>query len=56
MTEKTTGNIRTDKEYPEKITFNCAYCKENRPIEDMRTIRRFFPVLVVCRDCEERIR
>jgi translation initiation factor 2 beta subunit (eIF-2beta)/eIF-5 len=38
------------------ITFRCQSCGQDKPIEEMRTIRRFFPMLVVCRECEKTIR
>jgi len=31
--------------------FKCRLCGKEKPVEDMRTITRFNPVLLVCRDC-----
>ena len=39
-----------------KVSFKCQRCKRNRPIEEMRSVTRFSPVLVVCRDCENELR
>jgi hypothetical protein len=38
---------------PKKITFRCQSCDKYKPLGDMRTITRFFPPVVVCRDCEK---
>lgn len=34
-----------------KVTFKCRLCGKEKPIEDMRTIARFNPLLIVCQDC-----
>ena len=34
-----------------KVTFKCRLCGKYKPIEDMRTIARFNPVLIVCQEC-----
>jgi hypothetical protein len=34
-----------------KVTFKCRLCGKEKPIEDMRTVSRFSPVLIVCNDC-----
>ena len=34
-----------------KFTFKCRLCGKEKPVEDMRTITRFNPVMLVCRDC-----
>ena len=44
------------KQKPVKITFRCRRCEKLRPLEDMRSVTRFIPMLVVCRDCEKEIR
>jgi hypothetical protein len=38
-----------------KITFKCQRCDKYKPIEEMKVIRRFFPILVVCQKCKEEI-
>jgi hypothetical protein len=35
-----------------EITFKCDCCGQYKKIEDMRTVSRFFPLLIVCPDCE----
>jgi hypothetical protein len=39
-----------------EVTFICQCCKRTRPLKDMRTVTRFLPVLVVCRECEKAMR
>jgi hypothetical protein len=57
MPTKKTKEKETKKEKPPKaITFKCQRCNQYKPIEDMRVIRRFFPMPVVCRECEKGIR
>ena len=46
----------TQKEILEKTVFICQHCHQEQPIEDMRLITRFFPMMVVCSDCEQSIR
>lgn len=42
-------------EAPREITFKCQSCGQYKSIEEMKAIKRFFPVLVVCSDCERYI-
>ena len=44
------------KKAPEEITFRCQSCDKYKLLEDMRVITRFFPLLVVCRECEKEMR
>ena len=39
-----------------KVKFTCQCCEKKKPIEDMKRIKRFNPVLIVCRDCEKIMR
>jgi hypothetical protein len=39
-----------------EITFKCRLCEKEKPVEDMRTVIRFVPVLIVCRDCAKTLR
>jgi len=47
---------KTPKKETRAVTFKCRICGENKPIEEMRTISRFFPMLVVCQGCEKTLR
>jgi hypothetical protein len=39
-----------------EITFRCQRCQRLEQLEEMRVITRFFPVMVVCRQCEKEMR
>lgn len=38
------------------ITFRCRRCEALCPLEDMRSVTRFNPVLIVCKKCEKELR
>lgn len=44
------------RQKPREITFRCQSCDKFRPLEEMRVVTRFFPILVVCRDCAKEMR
>lgn len=56
MAENLRENDRAKKQKPLAITFKCQRCNKRKRLEDMRSITRFIPVLVVCRDCEKEMR
>jgi hypothetical protein len=56
MAAKTKGNAGAGKAETMAITFKCRLCEKDKPLEDMRTVTRFVPVLVVCRDCAKKLR
>ncbi len=39
-----------------KITFKCNNCKKTKPIRDMVVVTRYFPAVVICKDCEKGLR
>jgi hypothetical protein len=47
---------QSKKETAAEVTFKCRLCEKEKPISDMKTITRFRPVVVVCRDCEKDVR
>lgn len=47
---------KTKRKEPREITFRCQSCDKYKHLEEMRVITRFFPMLVVCRDCEKELR
>jgi len=55
-TAEKTDKAGENKGKPLKITFKCQGCGQERNLEDMRTITRFFPMMVVCRECEKDLR
>ena len=50
--EKVTAGKPGDKE----VCFKCRVCGKDKPLQDMRTVTRFVPVLVVCQDCARILR
>ncbi len=47
---------KTKRKEPREITFRCQSCDKYKHLEEMRVITRFFPMLIVCRDCEKEMR
>jgi hypothetical protein len=39
-----------------EIRFKCRLCGQEKPLQEMRTVTRFVPVLVVCQDCAKTLR
>jgi predicted SprT family Zn-dependent metalloprotease len=35
------------------VTFKCRLCEKQRPISEMKIIKRFRPVIFVCQECEK---
>jgi len=55
-TKKPETKEQSNSDKTKEITFKCKYCGENKPLDDMRRLTRFFPPVVVCRDCEKKMR
>ena len=56
MAEELKEANKAKKQVPKKIIFRCQSCGKDRHLEDMRVITRFFPMLVVCQECEKEMR
>jgi hypothetical protein len=39
-----------------EVHFKCRLCEKEKPLQEMRTVTRFVPVLVVCQDCAKTLR
>ena len=39
----------------EKITFKCRFCGRFKPLNEMRVLTRFFPLIAACSDCERKM-
>jgi len=50
-TEKPDGEAKA-----REITFKCKQCDQVKPLGDMMIIARFSPPVVLCRECEKKIR
>ncbi len=55
MAEQTAKTGHPKAPAPE-VTFKCRRCGQEKPLSDMRSITRFLPVLVVCKDCARELR
>jgi len=56
----TTGTRSEKKEQSnsnetKEITFKCKICGRINPLSQLREIRRFFPVIVACADCDDKM-
>lgn len=47
---------KSETEETKEITFKCRFCEKTKPLGKMRVITRFFPLIVVCSDCENKMR
>ena len=56
MAEKIQDTDKVKRQKPLGITFKCQRCNKRKRLEEMRSVTRFVPMLVVCRDCEKEIR
>ncbi len=57
MAGKTTKAAeKSKKPASPEITFLCRRCEKRKPLEEMRTVTRFIPLLVVCEDCARELR
>jgi hypothetical protein len=50
------GADKTEKKEGIEVTFRCQCCNCIRPLKEMRSVTRFLPVLIVCRECEKALR
>jgi transcription elongation factor Elf1 len=50
MPAKTT---KADEKKRKAITFKCPTCQQIKTLDEMVVVTRFFPELVVCRNCEK---
>lgn len=55
MAEKTTKTVKPKAPAPE-VSFKCRRCGQQKPLSDMRSVTRFLPVLIVCKDCARELR
>lgn len=50
---KSKGQAKTKKPAPQEVTFKCRLCEKQKPISEMKVVKRFRPVIIVCQDCEK---
>jgi ribosome-binding protein aMBF1 (putative translation factor) len=56
MSVKAKGKAEAGKPGDAEIHFKCRLCGKEKPLQEMRTVTRFNPVLVVCEDCARTLR
>jgi hypothetical protein len=56
MPEKSKEKAAAGKTADVEVRFKCRVCGQEKPILDMRTVNRFSPVLIVCKDCNRTLR
>ena len=54
--EDVKGGTKAKKDAVLEVKFKCQLCDKEKPISEMKTITRFRPVVVVCRECEKNVR
>lgn len=55
MAEKTQDAGKAKKKAAGAVMFRCQRCDQMAPLEDMRSVARFVPGLVVCKNCEKEL-
>jgi hypothetical protein len=50
---KLKGKARAGTATSNEVIFKCSLCGEQKPISEMKIIKRFRPVIFVCQDCEK---
>jgi hypothetical protein len=54
--EEAKGGNKAKKDAVLEVMFKCSLCEKEKTISEMKTITRFRPVVVVCRECEKLVR
>jgi hypothetical protein len=55
VTKRPQEKEQSGSDETKEITFKCKYCGKTRSLDDMRTVTRFFPPVVACRDCAKKM-
>ena len=53
---KTKSVTKSKKSAPKEVVFKCRLCGKQKPISEMKAIKRFRPVIIICQGCEKYIR
>jgi len=56
MTAEALKGEQSEAKETREISFRCKFCGKTKPLGEIRTLTRFFPPIVVCRDCEKKMR
>jgi hypothetical protein len=55
MTTRISEREQSEAKELREITFKCKFCEQNKPLDEMRTLTRFFPWAVACQDCAKKM-
>lgn len=55
MTTEAVKRNQTAAKETGEVAFKCKYCGRTWLLAEMRTLTRFFPPIVACRDCAEKM-
>jgi transcription elongation factor Elf1 len=50
---KSKGGSKSKRTASAEVTFYCSLCEQQKPVSDMKIIKRFRPVIFVCQECEK---
>ena len=46
---------QSDSDKAKGTTFKCKYCGRTRPLDEMGTLTRFHPPVIVCQNCAKKM-
>lgn len=52
----TTDTNKDTRPEVKKTTFTCNHCENVKPFEEMVVVTRYFPAIVICKECEKKLR
>jgi len=52
MAVETVEKEQSEAKEAKEITFKCKICGQIKPLSQLREVRRFFPIIVACADCD----
>lgn len=55
MTTELLEKGQLEAEEAREITFKCKICGKIKPLNQLREMRRFFPLIVACADCDDKM-
>jgi len=55
MEAKLSEKQQSDKKDTEELTFKCKLCGKVKPLSQLREVRRFFPVITACSECDDKM-
>ncbi len=55
MTTELMEKEQTPRKESTELTFKCGICGQIRPISQLREVRRFFPLIIACSECDDKM-